>query len=275
MATSPIGKKEIIIHDGNAHMFIDPVHDGEVKKCGTIPRDFAKYPVGYLMCAKPFDLPLIPESDWQARLDAQIASKSQLSNLRNVGNEGSPVPSRDQNGVGYCWCHSGVSAHLLVRCVNHEPYVDLSPFSIGCKIKNYRDEGGWGAEGVEFQAANGVATSATWPQKSMARTNDNAAEQADAAKHKITEWMDLADSGTLVKQQLVTCLLLCIPVVVDYNWWSHSVCAMDLVSLSPFRIRIWNSWADSWSENGTGLLEGNKAIPNGALAPRVVSASAA
>ncbi len=63
------------------------------------------------------------------------------------------------------------------------------------------------------------------------------------------------------------------PVVVDYNWWSHSICALDLVSLSPFRIRIWNSWGDSWSEGGTGILEGGKAIPNGALVALVQTPS--
>ena len=230
-----------------------------------------RYPAGYLAWAKPFDMPIIPESEWQGRLDEQVATKGQLSEVRNRGMWGSPIPSRDQDGVGYCWCHSGTSAVLISRAVMNEPYLDLSAFAVGCMIKGYRDEGGWGSEGVEFIALRGIPTSDFWPQRSMSRSNDNPNTWANAAFHKNLEWMDL-DPGKM-KAELVTCLLLGIPVVSDFNWWSHSVLTMDLVSLSPFRTRIWNSWGDGWSENGTGILEGSKAIPDGALGVRVTSPS--
>ena len=179
------------------------------------------------------------------------------------------MPSRDQDGYGYCWCHSTVSAMLIVRAKMNQPYADLSAFHIGCIIKGYRNQGGRGAESMEFAAEKGCATSATWPQQSTQRGNDKAEMWADAAKYRITEWMDLGRS----KERLVTCLLMGIPVVSDFNWWSHSVCTVDLVSINPFRTRIWNSWGDSWSENGMGILEGNRAIPDDALAPRLLLAS--
>ncbi len=237
------------------------------QKTGLIPRDFAKYPVGYLMCAKPFDLPLIPESEWADRLALQIQNKAQLSDIRNAGMFGQRIPSRDQNGKGYCWAHSSTSASLLIRAVNNEPYADLSAYCVACIIKGYQDEGGWGAESLEWIAANGIPTSEFWPQQSMSRSNDTPAMRANAALHKVTEWMDFDPNN--MKAQLVTCLLSNIPVVVDYNWWSHSICAMDLVSINPFSIRIWNSWGDSWNGDGTGLLTAGKAIPDGAIAPRV------
>lgn len=258
---------EIIIGDDT----IVDVPEG--KAMGCIPRDWEQYPHGSLTYARPFDLPLVPESEWQARLDAQIATKSQLSNVRNMGMFGQPIPSRDQDGKGYCWAHSSVSAALIVRAINNQPYVDLSAFSVACPIKNFRDEGGWGAESLEWMAVNGCATSQFWPQQSMSQANLNDAEKANAKLHVYSEWMDL-DPGQM-KAQLVTCLLMGIPVVTDFNWWSHSVCTIDLVSLSPFTTRIWNSWGDSWSENGTGLLTGNKAMPDSAIAPRVIKASVA
>jgi hypothetical protein len=162
-----------------------------------------------------------------------------------------------------CWAHSSVSAMLIRRAADGEPYADLSAYAVACIIKGYRDEGGWGAESLEWIAQHGVPTAKTWPQQSMSRSNDNAAMRAEAALHKYTDWRDI-DPGNM-KAQLVTCLLLGMPVVSDFNWWSHSVCTIDLVSLNPFRTRIWNSWGDSWSENGTGILEGNKAVPDGAL----------
>jgi hypothetical protein len=262
---------EIVISDHNYIDYINPVVNGDRKKCGTRPRDLMRAPYGMSAVAKPFDLPLIPESEWQSRLDAQIVAKARLSDVRNrMGPGGGPIPSTDQDGVGYCWCHSGTSACLMVRALNNQPFVDLSAFSVGCLIKNYRDEGGWGLEGVEFAAEHGIASSEFWPQRSMKRSNDTPEMRANAKLHRVTEWMELESRN---KAQLVTCLLMNIPVVSDFNWWGHSVLAVDLVSLNPFRIRIWNSWGDGWSENGMGVLEGSKAIPDDMTAPRVLTAS--
>lgn len=263
---------EVVISDANYTQFLSPVVDGETKSRGLRPRDFSTHPVGYLACAKPFDIDLVPESEWQARLDVQKAAKAQLSDIRNQGMFGGVIPSRDQNGKGYCWAHSSVSAALIVRAINNQPYADLSAYAVACIIKNYQDQGGWGSESLEWIAANGVPTSEFWPQQSMARTNDTPAMRANAKLHEFTEWMDLDPQN--MKAQLVTCLLLGIPVVTDFNWWSHSVCTIDLVSVNPFQTRIWNSWGDSWSQNGTGVLDGQKAIPDSAVAPRVMLAAA-
>lgn len=264
---------EIIIHDGNYQDHLDYVcPDTGPKSKGLVSRNFSTHPVGCYACAKPFDLPLIPESEWQSRLDALIAAKAQLSDVRmTAGPNGGMIPSRDQDSYGYCWAHSSTSAALYVRAVNNQPYADLSAFAVAAIIKNWRDEGGWGAESLEFIAQRGIPTSEFWPQQSMNRSNDNPNTWNNAALHKFTEWMDLDPNN--VKAQLVTALLMGMPVVVDYDWWSHSVCAIDLVSLNPFRIRIQNSWGDGWSDRGMGILEGSKAIPDSALAARVMTAS--
>lgn len=233
-------------------------------KSGLVERNYDDYPVAYN--SKPFTLPLIPESEWADRLAAQKAAKAQLSDIRKIGNFGNIIPSTDQNGKGYCWAHSVVSAMMLLRAVQNEPYVELSAYAIACIIKNYRDQGGWGSQALEWVAAHGCPSSEFWPLKSMSRSNDNAAMRANAARHKVSEWMDLQPRN---KAQLVTCLLLNIPVVSDFNWWGHSVCSMDIVSLNPFRTRIWNSWSDRWGDKGEGILEGSKAIPDGMIAPFV------
>jgi Papain family cysteine protease len=246
---------------------------------GLIPRDYRACPVGYLgALARPFDLPLIPRPEWRERLSLQQATKSQLSDLRERGMFGQRIPARDQDGKGYCWAHSSVSACLLMRAAQNQPYADLSAFAVACIIKNYRDEGGWGSQSLEWIAKNGVPTSKTWPQQSMSPANDTPEMRAEAALHKVTEWMD-GDPRSI--DQLVTCLLLNIPVVSDFNWWGHSVCSMDLVDVDPKRLPgslrtlILNSWGDSWSQNGAGVLEGNKAIPDGMIMPRVIQASQA
>ena len=231
---------------------------------GLIERDYSVCPVGYN--SKPFDLPLIPESEWADRLSMQIAAKAQLSDIRKRGGPGGKqIPATDQNQKGYCWAHSTTACMLLLRALQGEPFADLSAYAVACIIKGYRDQGGWCSQSLEFIASRGIPTSQYWAQRSMSKVNDNAATWENAAKHKCTEWMDLEPRN---KAQLVTCLLLNIPVAIDLNWWGHSVCAMDVVSLNPFRIRILNSWGN-WGDQGEGILEGNKAIHDGAICPRV------
>jgi len=250
----------------------DLVHPGFVT--GGQPRNYATHPVGYLACAKPFDLPLMTDDEIEAAIKRKDADSSWLSQIRDRGMFGGRIPSRDQNGRGYCWMHSGVSAVLLCRARDNQPYADLSAYAGACIIKQFRDQGGWGSEGIEFMAERGIPTSEFWPQKSVARANDNPQTWANAAKYKITEWMDLDPRNV---RQLATCLCNDIPVVTDFNWWGHSVCACRLKRWNGGRnilITIWNSWADSWKEYGMGDLEGNQAIPDGQIAPRVIYAAA-
>lgn len=269
-------RNEIIINDDNYLEYVGHEDaDGNRKARGLNPRNFRLQPVGYHAKAPAFSLPLIPESEWADRLAARIAAKAQLSDVRNAGGpNGAPIPSRDQNGKGYCWGHSNTSAALLWRAKMGLPYADLSAYAVCCIIKGYRDEGGNCTDSIEFMADRGIPTSKYWPQQSMSRSNDNAETWKNAALHKFDAgWMDLDPSN--MKAQMVTCMLLGIPMAGDFDWWGHSVGLMDLVSLNPFRIRIWNSWGDSWSDNGTGILEGRKAIPDGAVAATSFYASAA
>lgn len=299
---------ELLIHDGNAHLVMNPVVNGDQKAHGLVPRDYAKHPVGSYPWATAVDFPLIDPGEYATRLADMVAQKSQLSDIRLTGNAGQSIPSRDQNGKGYCWAHSGVSAHLCIRALANDPYVDLSAYAVACIIKNYRDEGGWGAQGVDWEVQNGCPSSQFWPQQSMSSGNDTPAMRANAKLHLITaQWADLSQGQydrNLTWAQVCTLVLCRNPVVTDYNWWSHSVCGIDLVNgttaaarqttrdpisgklvdfptfervwainhpvTQGFGLRIWNSWGDSWSDRGMGVLTGNKAIPDGAVAPRIV-----
>lgn len=239
---------------------------------GLIPRDFTARPLGYLgATATPFSLPLIPRSEWRDRMAAQAASKSRLSDIRNRGNYGQRIPSLDQDGWGYCWCHSSTGAVQLLRARANEPYVPLSAFFVGCLVKNYRDQGGSGDESLAFIAANGVPSTQYWPVQAHSSQYDTAATRANAALHQVQVWQELDPSSAEYLDQFATCLLLSLPVVSDFDWWGHSVCTMDLVSLdTSFSIGslttlILNSWGDSWSQNGAGQLQGRRALPSNAF----------
>lgn len=302
---------ELVITDGNYKRHVEP-HADRAK--GLIPRDYAKCPLGTYpgevgMHDVP-DLVAFSPSDFPAMIKELEDSKTRLSDFRMVGGPGGGmVPSRDQNGKGYCWAHSGVSAQLLVRARDDMPYVDLSAYAVACQIKNFVDEGGWGAQGLDWDMKNGVPSSEFWPQQSMSRSNVNDAMKANALLHRFTEgWIDLgADQydRKIAFNQEITSYLCRVPVIKDENWWSHSICGCDAVNgatqfgktrfgngklmkgghfdkhwgmnhqvTGGIGVRIWNSWGDSWSAQGMGVLTGSQAVSDGATAPRVATWSA-
>lgn len=177
---------------------------------------------------------------------------------------------------GNCWTHSVTHTMMLSNVVAGNRYVPLSAYAVACKIKNFRDQGGWCGLAAEFARTHGVPSQAKWPQQSMSRAHDNDATWADAAKHKIDEdWVDLTRPvyyQNLTFDMVATCLLCNVPVAVDFNWWAHSVCAIRLVRVEAgsYGLEILNSWG-GWGDNGTGVLRGSRAIPDGAVATRVVT----
>lgn len=251
---------------------------------GLIPRNYSANPVGYIDGSTTFDrlnddLPVIPWSEMPDRIAEKVATKSQLSDIRTF-------PSLDQNGQGYCWSYSTTGAAMLLRAKAGMPYVRLSGHANAWVIKNGRDQGGWGAQSLERAMTHGIPDVDHWKEKSMSASNNTAETWANAALHKISEGFIDLDAAQydrrLSFQQVLTCLINNIPVISDFNWWGHSVCAMDAVDVNPARsasdpsrygVRILNSWTDSWGERGTGVLTGSKAIPDGATAPRAITLS--
>lgn len=274
MGFTSVRQGEVIITDANAIHFIDPKVDGETKKCGTIPQP-AGYASRHIQTFRDVNIPLIPENEWKGLVEHKVETASQISDVwKRQG-----VPILDQNGRGYCWAHSGASAVQALRALANLPTVGLSAYHPACIIKSYRDEGGWGAQGLDFISEKGIASEAFWPMKSVSRSNDKPEMWANALLHRVTEgWVETEKAQydrNLTRAQVASLLLANVPVVVDYNWWGHSVCAVDLVVLpnGQFGVRIANSWGTSWSDGGFGVLDQSKAWPNGSVAPRASVAS--
>lgn len=301
-----------IIGDHNLAKFIDPRVGWEERRRGLVPRNYQSHPVGgytSIPSYKAVQFELVSESDFPGILRELNAAKALMSHQRRRGMGGRPIPSRDQDGVGYCWQHSPVSVMLMIRARDGQPYVDFSAFGPACRGKNFRDQGGWGAEGVDNLIRWGCPSSATWAQKSMNRSNDNDASRAEALLYRIDEgWIDLETpqyDRNLTWRQIQTCTARGWPWVSDHNWWGHSVGGMEvvegkslyeqcrdevshkLVSLSYFESvwdmhdsvtggqgsRIWNSWSDEWGDMGEGILTPQKAVPDGSVAICSVTAA--
>lgn len=244
---------------------------------GCVPRDYSIIPPGYYGTKTALDIQPFSDAEISARIKRMEKDKSRLSDILLSQN----IPSLDQNGKGYCWSHSTTGAIIALRAAQGLPYVPLSAYAVACVIKNFRDEGGWGALSMDFAKEKGIPSESFWPAQSMSRSNDNPKTWENAALHKVTDgWIDLASAvydRNMTFKQVLTLLCCRVPVVADYNWWGHSIYLVDPVEVSPgnFGVRFRNSWGDSYGEKGFSILKDSKAVPNGAVAPAVVLASAA
>ena len=274
---------DFVIGDGDPILI--PTVDGKPFGRGLIERNYELYPVGYTGSGSvPFsidDMPLIPMEEWPERIADMEANKSRLSDMYRKGNSGQKIPSLDQNGQGYCWAYSTAACIQALRCKANAPYVQLSAHSVACVIKNFRDQGGWGAASLEFAVARGYVPTSLWPAKSMSRSNDTEANWKAALEFRVTEgWVDLEPAAYdryISAKQVGTCLMNRVPVIGDFNWWGHSVGVFDLVDvysnknatdIRRYGTRIMNSWTDNWGDLGFGVLKDSKAFPNGGAAPR-------
>lgn len=244
---------------------------------GYTERDYANHPEP--MFAQPDTMQLIPESEWDARYDEQEATKSSLEHLFLGADGQSPAfVNLDQNGQGFCWAYSTAQAIMLTRLRMGLPTVRLSAHAVACKIKGFRDEGGWCGLSAEFARENGYPSVDAWPEQSMSRQYDNPSTWADAARHKITsDWVDLRKQvydRNLTEAQSATCSFLDMPGPEDFNWWGHSVCRLRHVRIErgSWGKLILNSWLN-WGRFGLGVLRGSKMPCNGAIALQSVTAN--
>ena len=212
---------------------------------------------------------LIPQNEWQARIEEMEQSGTRLSDL--IVSE--RLPPKDQKQTNYCWIFAPTHAVEIMRLVQGQKPVSWSPASAGAQIKNFRNEGGWGEEGLQWIADKGLVPSSLWPDTTWNnRSLASAQNLATATEYRATEWDRLKPRDL---NEMVSCLLHRKPVPIGLNWWGHEVLAVDPVWLNgKIAIRIRNSWGDIPDfPNGFGILQGNKMYPDDAVCLRTVIAS--
>ena len=251
---------------------------------GYVPRDFAVDPPE--MFDDPSRMPDMSLQEIADRIKEQNKEESSLRHIRRrSGPNGGHIPSLDQNGQGFCWFYSNTMAVMMKRAAAGLPYVRLSAHSGACKIKNFRNEGGWCGLGAKFVREFGIVPTSRWPEKSMNRQYDTEANWAEALNFRVTEdYVDLARpvyDQNLTKKQVLIQLCLNNPCAVDFDWWAHSVCGVQgsllgnvaNPTINDFGLIILNSWTDSYGDLGEAELRGNKSVPDGAVCARSVIAA--
>ncbi len=253
----------IVIDDGNYRQHVPPaVVGGERKSKGY----HGMWEPG-CRSAKPFSdlgVPLVPESEWIDRIKEQERYKSNLYHY----SLDSSLPCLDQNGTNYCWINGPVHCMEIERLKESGQVVSLSPASAGARIKNFRNVGGWGSQGLEWMIEHGVNETGDWPANAIDRRYLTDANIESAKRNKVFEYYSLRSWD-----EVVSCLLAMIPVAVGYNWWAHEVTATHLVVQSRnVELGIRNSWSMGWGDKGFSVLKGSKKYPDDAVAIVAINA---
>lgn len=259
---------ELVIDD--ATPILGPELDGGMKGC--IPRDYGEMPV---RAYGAVDMPVLPMDEIKTRAANMAASQSRLSDIRIAAG----WKNLDQNGDGFCWQYGPAHALMVLRAVQNLPPVRLAAHCPAAIDKGGRNQGGWGARGMENLMTLGAPLIGTYPEHSRNLRDVTEAVKAEALKYRITEgWFDAAApvyNRDLSWQQVLTLLVCRVPVVGDFDWWGHCVCLLDAVVMpdGSMGVRVQNSWLNWGDQWGMAVLSGSRARPNNAVAPRVALAA--
>lgn len=249
---------------------------------GCVPRDYDVDPPQMGDSPAGIDTTLDVIAYYKERMDQKATTIHRY--LQGDIENGMPVfTNLDQNGQGFCWAYDTAQMIMLDRMNRNFPTVRLSGHAVACKIKNFRDEGGWVglsarfARGGDpnFPGIGGYPSTDVWPEQSMSRKYDTSDTWENAALHKsLEDWYDLGKreyDQTLAAKQIQTLSVTGCPVGGDYNKFSHSMAIADVGLLDGvLHPVVLNSWK-GWGYHGLGLLYGM--WPDNACAIRSTSPS--
>lgn len=228
--SSPLSAKEPAYGEHNAHLLLIEVPADQSR--GYHARDWRENPQGGAWRgSKSFPKELIiPRDEWDERIEEQERTKTRLSDL--VLEAG--LPCKDQASTNYCWINAPthVAEINLIQQNQRKPdgsLVVLSPASVGCKVKSFRNQGGWGQEGLDYAIEHGWVTVEKWPANAINRSYDTAEAWEEAKKYKPTNFFDLTSRSFNEK---ASAHLRRMATADGYSWWSHEVTGYDLVIVS-------------------------------------------
>jgi hypothetical protein len=213
----------------------------------------------YAGVAEPFPAPLlIDPSEYQARIQERKDRK--ITNRGLI--EAAKLPPKDQQQTNYCWINSPTCALESTRVIQNQEMVILSAASAGAQIKNYRNVGGWGKEGLQFISDKGLVPETLWPRNVIRGGQQYAtdANKAEAMKYRAQEWMVLSTDDM---HEIISSLLHGFIGCAGLDWWDHEVTYTDVDWVDGEAVPVFrNSWGPGYGANGFAILQGRRMQPS-------------
>lgn len=247
--SSKLYRNELIINDET------PIEDpppGMGRGLDLGLRGPGDYEYGDLAAPFPPEL-LIPRSEWQARIQEMEEKKSRTSDLIRQ----KKLPHKDQASTNYCWINAPTHCVEINRLQQNQRTVSLSPASAGAQIKNYKNVGGWGKEGLLWILEKGLVPSAKWPDNAIDPRYATPENKQLALDYRTDEWIECKPRN---EDQMISLLLRSAPGAGGYNWQSHETTLCDAVWLDgTAATRNRNSWKN-YGDFGFFILQGSRML---------------
>ena len=222
----------------------------------------------YESVAVPFPKALlIDPSEYQARIEEKQARKTRNRDLIDqVG-----LPCLDQNGTNFCWFNAPVYCLQSSRVRQNQLGPDgkpvlLSPGWGAAQIKNFRNQGGWGLEALQWLSEKGTVPISVCPANAIGDVRNHLSEvdKQLAATFRVLEWWELRPRNL---GEQISCLLHGIEYASGRNRWSHETTDVDALWLdNAIAILGRNSWGMGWGDKGYFIMQGNQMMSDDSVA---------
>lgn len=258
---------DLILDDNQQKRLLAEMRSGTYGT-GYEPRDYSVDGYGSVGEPMPESL-LIPRSEWPDRIEAlekEGRTTTDICKARRLW-------FKNQGQLPYCWIFCVAHAVEVLRAVQGQGMVSLSPASVGGPVTGYVKRGGWPTKGLEYVVKHGFVPSSMWPDTAVDRRYQTAEADATRRNYSVTEWYDIP--ANISKRQrfdyVASLVLRNIPVPVAHMHLRHAMLAVDLVRQANGRyaLRERNSWGNHKS---TMLIDETFGVDE-ACAPRVATAA--
>lgn len=195
---------------------------------GYEPRDWVEHPLGGTGFAAPFNLPEIPQSEWDDRINEQEKNGTGIEAICRVKG----WRPKHQGRTSLCWMYSVTMAQEAGRCIDNQEHVPLSPASVAAYITGFKNRGGWCSKALEGGSTIGWSTEELWPGTAVTGRQYNTPEaNAVREKYKATHWLDLQPRSN---EQVAACVLRDRPIPVAAAWMRirHAVTVFGMVKVN-------------------------------------------
>lgn len=210
---------------------------------------------------------LVPQSEWQARIQEQEERKSRLSDLILM----EKLPPKDQGQTSQCWINAGCHCIEINRMQQNQETVILSPSSVGGPLKNWSDPGGYGKEGLDGISLMGLCPVDLWPANAIQSKYNTAANRTKALLYRNISGWNFPDC---LQTEMVSASLIGFALAGGYNNISHEITMIEPVWLDgALAWRIRNSWGRGYGYEGFAIFTDQELQPDDCCAPTVEIAS--